>query len=85
MEITLPQEANTLATTPDKIVNAAFIRNELGIGRTKFYEGIKTGALPPPSFRVGTKTPRWFWSDVVEHLIRQQSSRNNESARSEVV
>lgn len=76
-------ETNKLATTTAEIVDAAFIRSNLKIGRTQFYDCLKTGALPPPSFRVGTKTPRWFWSEVIDHLTRQNNSREVQSPQVE--
>lgn len=85
MQITPPEKANTLATTQNQIVDAEFIRTTLGIGRTKFYEDLKTGILPPPNFRVGPKKPRWFWSDVVGHLTRQQSCNAAQRADAEVI
>jgi hypothetical protein len=39
--------------------------------------------LPPPSFRVGPKKPRWFWSDVIGHLTRQQSCDADQRADAE--
>jgi predicted DNA-binding transcriptional regulator AlpA len=79
MEITSAQEANSLAATQNQIVDGEFIRTALGIGRTKFYEDLKTGILPPPNFRVGPKKPRWFWSDVITHLTNGPSNRNTQS------
>ena len=85
MQTNPAQDANKLATSHSQIVDAEFIRSALKIGRTQFYEHIKAGVLPPPSFRVGPKKPRWFWSDVIGHLTRQQSCNVDQRADAEAV
>ena len=71
-------DANKLASSPNQIVDAEFIRNSLKISRTQFYEYIKVGVLPPANFRVGPKKPRWFWPEVIGHLTRQHSCNVNQ-------
>ena len=84
MQINPALDANKFATNQSQIVDAEFIRNTLKISRTQFYEYIKVGVLPPASFRVGPKNPRWFWPEVIEHLTRQQSCTADQRADAEV-
>jgi len=63
----------TSKATHHEFVDANFIRHQLGIGRTKFYDDLKTGRLPPPRIRLGPRSPRWLWADVVEYLLRQNN------------
>ena len=55
------------------------LKARLLIGNTAFYDAIRNGALPAPSFYIGVKSPRWYWSDVAAHIQAQRG--NGKSAR----
>ena len=74
-----PQSLDVLATpeqalngSGETLMSARLLMQRLAIGRTKFYHDLQTGVLPQPSIRLGARSPRWLWSDVVQHLKCQQ-------------
>ncbi len=64
------------------------VRAALRIGNTKFWADIKSGALPPPDFSLGPKSPRWLWTSVIAHLtqrnVTDSRTTHTESAMSGV-
>lgn len=53
---------------PPLILGPKQLKSRLLIGNTAFYDAIRSGALPAPSFYIGAKSPRWFWADVAAYI-----------------
>ena len=64
-------KSQTYTQVPDQvsqILGPRQLRARLLIGNTAFYDAIREGRLPAPSFYLGTKSPRWYWSEVAAHI-----------------
>lgn len=62
-----------------QILGPRQLRARLLIGNTAFYDAIREGRLPAPSFYLGTKSPRWYWSEVAAYIeARRVGNRKRE-------
>jgi predicted DNA-binding transcriptional regulator AlpA len=59
---------STNAPTPTSVMTTAEVVKALRMGRTRFWQALKDGALPQPNFHIGPRQPRWIWGSVLEHL-----------------
>jgi len=54
------------------LMSADALMEQLTIRRIKLYVGLQASLMPQPSIRLGARSPRWLWTDVVQHLKCQQ-------------
>lgn len=62
------------------VLGPAQLKATLHLGNTAFYDAIRGGRLPAPSFYLGAKSPRWFWGDVEAHLKAMRGRKNKQVA-----
>jgi predicted DNA-binding transcriptional regulator AlpA len=49
---------------PERALTATEFRAQLQVGKTLFYQLLRDGVLPRPSFWLGSGSPRWTVRDV---------------------
>jgi|GEM_PF-3460915 len=55
----------------ERVMTTADLTRALHISRTGVWQALKDGALPKPNFRIGSRSPRWIWGSVLDHLERR--------------
>ena len=73
----MPSGSETYTQDPEQlplILGPKELKARLLIGNTAFYDAIREGALPAPSFYLGTKSPRWYWADVAAFIQARRVS-----------
>jgi predicted DNA-binding transcriptional regulator AlpA len=75
--------ATTLKATDDAaplLLDPEGVYLMLGIKRTKFYSLVRTGMIPPPTTRLGPRSPRWS-TETIREWVKAGCPRPDEGGR----
>jgi hypothetical protein len=57
-------DAKLVEPTDEEVISAETLAKKLDISEARLWQAVRSGDIRQPTYKVGLRSPRWFWSEV---------------------